>query len=516
MHNVGGWTSHWAKVSPTALAVVDGERRLAYAEFEERIARTAGALAARGVERGERVALLLANRSSYLEIVLACARLGAIAVPMNTRLRSREVAFQLDDARPRVVIAERELADLVDDALGHAAHVPSSRLEASDEPGGDDLDRARADASPREAVAVAPDDPMIILYTSGTTGSPKGALLPHRKTLFNALNAQLYFHMRAGAERVLVPVPLFHSLGLTILSLPTLYSGGALVLERGFDAARAWGSVAREGITFFGGVPTQYARLLEALDAGASPASARASLRFLFTAGAAIRAETVRAYQRHGIVLKQGYGQTETSILCCLDERDAVRKAGTVGRPVMHAELRVVEPASLAGAASSWRDAELGATGEIVVRGPIAMLGYWEREKESAETLRDGWLRTGDLARVDEEGFVTLVGRAREMYISGGENVYPAEVEAALAAHPAVAEVAVVGLPDETWGESGCAFVVLAPGATLELGELLEFADDRLARFKHPRRLVLVPELPRTASGKVRKHELATELANAR
>ncbi|MCA9512137.1 MAG: AMP-binding protein, partial [Myxococcales bacterium] len=215
------------------------------------------------------------------------------------------------------------------------------------------------------------------------------------------------------------------------------------------------------------------------------------------------------------LVLKQGYGQTETSILCCLDEADALRKAGSVGRPVFHAELRVVDRATVDAAPAHWRDVGTGETGEIVVRGPIAMLGYWERPAETAATLREGWVRTGDLARIDDEGFVTLVGRAREMYISGGENVYPAEVEAALLAHPAVDEVAVVGVPDATWGESGCAFVVLAPGAELDLAALLAWCADRLARYKQPRRLVVAAELPRTASGKVRKHELLAQLGAA-
>jgi acyl-CoA synthetase (AMP-forming)/AMP-acid ligase II len=341
---------------------------------------------------------------------------------------------------------------------------------------------------------VAPHHPMILMYTSGTTGTPKGALLPHRKTLYNSLNAQLFFELTAQ-DRVLVVLPLFHSFGLLILTVPTLYAGGFVRLAPRFDA---------HGITFLGAVPTQLQGLLEA---GPERHDLH-RLRFVFGAGAAVPVEQIRAFERHGLVLKQGFGQTETSILCCLDARDAVRKAGSVGRPVFHAEVRVVRREDLDGPTEGWRDAPVGETGEIVVRGPITMLGYWRRPESTAETLRGEWLRTGDLASVDGEGFLTLVGRARDMYISGGENVYPAEVEAVLAEHPAVREVAVVGTPDARWGESGRAFVVLAPGHALDPDALRAFAAERLARFKLPREFVAVASLPRTDTGKVQKHRL--------
>jgi fatty-acyl-CoA synthase len=268
-----------------------------------------------------------------------------------------------------------------------------------------------------------------------------------------------------------------------------------------------WRDVAKERITYSGGVPTQYRRLLDQLEGDARSLD-RSSLRFLFTAGAAVAPETVRAYQAHGLVLKQGFGQTETSILCCLHEDDAVRKAGSVGRPVFHARLRIVDRERCDAPPENWREVQTGEVGEIVVRGPITMLGYWERPEASAATLRDGWLRTGDLASRDDEGFITLTGRARDMYISGGENVYPAEVESVLAEHPAIREVAVVAVPDSEWGEAGRAHAVLESGAELLLEPLRSWASQRLARFKLPRELVIVASLPRTASGKVRKHEL--------
>jgi fatty-acyl-CoA synthase len=369
----------------------------------------------------------------------------------------------------------------------------------------DAWEAALAVAEPRrEVAAVAPEAPLILMYTSGTTGVPKGALLPHRKTLYNCKNAGVYFGL-SRADRVLTALPLFHSFGLAILALPTLWAGGEVVLQPRFDASALWRAVAAERITFFGGVPTMFQALLEAFDRERPDVS---SLRFLFGAGAAVPVELIHAFAARGLALKQGYGQTETSILCCLDAADAVRKAGSVGRPVRHAELRVVHRDDLARPPAEWRDCAPGESGEIVVRGPITMTGYWERPEASAETIRDGWLLTGDLGHFDAEGFVTLDGRSKDLFISGGENVYPRQVEAVYEEHPAVREVAVVGVPDPRWGEVGCAYVVARPGARLEPEALIDFGRERLAAFKVPQRFVFVAELPRTASGKVQKHRL--------
>jgi fatty-acyl-CoA synthase len=248
--------------------------------------------------------------------------------------------------------------------------------------------------------------------------------------------------------------------------------------------------------------------LYEALDAAPRGHLDTSSLRFLFSAGAALPVELIRAFERRGLVVKQGFGQTETSILCCLDVQDALRKAGSVGRPVFHAEVRIVRQTSLARPPEAWEDCAPGEAGEIVVRGPITMLGYWRQPEASRETLRGEWLRTGDLATADEEGFFTLVGRTRELYISGGENVYPAQVEAVYALHPGIREIAVVGVPDARWGEVGRAYVVLAGGAPLDPERLRAWGAERLARYKLPHSFVAVEQLPRTVTGKVQKHRL--------
>lgn len=525
--DVGRWIEFWAARQPDALAWVDDERRCSWREAADRVARLADWLRRAGVEPGARVALWLGNRTAVLEAIFAAARVGAIALPINARLTPLEVAFQLADATPRVLLVERAFRERADQALAAVANSPPPRClevgrgEPAGRPSAGHGAAADADAdaetcayeralaasdpaaSPSAAAPFDPDAAMILMYTSGTTGQPKGALLPHRKTLANCRNARAGFGTTAR-DRVLVVTPLFHSLGLQILALPALYCGAAIFIQEGFDPARAWRAVEQEGITYLGAVPTAHQRLLDALGP-----QAPTSLRFVFTAGAAAPAALLHAYHRRGVAMLQGYGQTETSMLTCQRAEDALAKAGSVGRPLPLAELRLVEPATLDGPVAGWRDVEAGAVGEIVVRGPITMLGYWKRPEATRETLRGEWVRTGDLATRDGDFDVTLVGRAREMYISGGENVYPAEVEAVLESHPAIEEAAVVAIADATWGEVGRAHLVPRAGAALDLEALSEWLAPRLARFKHPRSFVVETSLPRTASGKVQKHRLA-------
>jgi fatty-acyl-CoA synthase len=508
LSNAGGWLARRAALAGDRTALVEAERTLDYAALEDRTARCAGWLRDAGVRRGDRVAIALANRAAFVEAVFAAARLGAVALPVNTRLAPPELRQLFDDAMPRVILHEADLTERIDRALSGCAARPE-RLAAGGVP--DAYEAALAASAPaHDVVPVAADDPMILMYTSGTTGVPKGALLPHRKTLYNSLNAQLFFDL-TSRDRVAVVVPLFHSFGLQILTIPALYAGATVVLRRHFDAAELWRVVANERVTFFGGVPTMFRALLDALDASEARPDLGA-LRFAFTAGAAIPVELIHAFEARGVRLKQGFGQTETSILCCLDARDAIRKAGSVGRPVFHAEVRVVATDGIEGPVTQWRDVVPGEHGEIVVRGPITMIGYWRQPEATAETLREGgWLRTGDLATRDDEGFVTLVGRARDLFISGGENVYPAQVEQVYQQHPEIREIAVVGVPDERWGEVGRAYVVLAPGVALEADALRAWGRERLASFKVPRSFVAVEALPRTVTGKVQRHRLPAE-----
>lgn len=506
----GLWTARWASRRPDDLAWADDTRRCSWRDAEARVARLAGWLCAQQVGPGDRVALWLTNRSAVLEALFACARVGAIVLPLNARLTPSEIAFQLGDAGPRVLLIEAGWRALAETALAASPAPPPACLEVGGAAGSDAYEAALAAACPFDGDAAQrpafdPEAPLILMYTSGTTGRPKGALLPHRKTLSNCENARACFGIRPS-DRVLVVTPLFHSLGLQILALPALCAGAGVVIQEGFEPGRVWRAIEQERICYFGAVPTVHQRLVDALDSGAS--TAPRGLRFAFTAGAAAPAELLRAYQRHGLVLIQGYGQTETSLLTCQDPTNALAKAGSVGRALPHAVLRWIDPATIEGPTRSWRDVPPGAVGEIVVGGPIRMLGYWQRPEDSRATLRGEWLRTGDLATRDDEGDVQLVGRAREMYISGGENVYPAEVEAVLTSHPDVAEAAVVAIPDARWGEVGRAHLVLHTGRALTPSALSDWLAPRLARYKQPRAFVFEASLPRTASGKVQKHRL--------
>jgi acyl-CoA synthetase (AMP-forming)/AMP-acid ligase II len=486
--NVARWLAQRAAAHPArlALAVEPGGGRVDYAGLAAGAWRAAAALRALGVRPGDRVALALRSEPLYLELYFAAAALGAVLVPLNTRLAAPELEFQLADCRPRVLLRDPGVA-LGERGLEGLASLTHDEFVA----------RLPERATPPE-LAPGGERAQVILYTSGTTGRPKGAVLPHRKTLYNTLNAQRYLGLREG-EVVVAPIPLFHSFGLKILSVPALFAGATLVLVDRFDARGLPQLVARWGAALLGAVPVMYRRMLEA----GLEAPVLRGLRLAFSAGAPLDVDTIAAYAARGVALVQGYGQTETSILCCLDPAHALERAGSVGRPVDHCELRIAD--------ESGRALAPGRPGEIQVRGPIVMSGYWQRPEETAASRCDGWHRTGDLAVQDAEGFVTLVGRSRELYISGGENVYPAEVERVLEQHPAIAEAAVVGVPDARWGESGRAYLVARasaqappPGAE----QLRAWARERLAAYKLPRDIVWVEELPRTASGKVQKHVL--------
>lgn len=522
-HDVGTWLEHWAEQRPHDLAWADDHRRCDYATAHERVECLAHHLSDLGVEPGDRLGVWLGNRAATLEALFAAAALGAIVLPINARLTPAEVAFQLDDSTPKVLFVEGSWRAALGEAIremresepiciqvGSDGSQPAASTGKKDDPYERAISTSKAKLrdAPRPRRRADSEDPLILMYTSGTTGKPKGALLPHRKALYNSLNAERFFEI-GSEDRVLIVAPLFHSLGLQILAIPAIHAGAGLVIQEGFDPSRVWNTIEKEAITYFGGVPTMHQRLLDSLSQGVPFSAPPSSLRFAFTAGAAAPVELIRAFHRRGVLMKQGYGQTETSTLTCLDADRAVAKAGSVGQPVEHAEIRLIDTGTIEGAVNGWRDVLVGEVGEVVVSGPIIMLGYWRRAEATEETLRDGWLRTGDLATRDEDGDFTLVGRAREMYISGGENVYPAEVEATLVDHPDIAEAAVVAMPDTTWGEVGRAHLVATPGRKIDPDEVADWLRLRLARFKQPKTLIIENTLPRTASGKVQKHRLS-------
>ena len=482
--NVGSWLRDRAALHPERTAVrVAGGAAQSYRQLNELANRSAAALASLGVRPGDRVALALESDPIYLALYFGAAKLGAVLLPLNTRLTRPELAFQLDDADPRAVLVSPG-----------AAITPGTQGERRILA----VDDFRADlpeAAPEPELAPGGEAPQVIMYTSGTTGRARGAVLPHRKTVCNTLNAERFLGL-GGGDVVIVPVPLFHSYGLKILSVPALFCGAEIVLVQKFDPVGLQELVAERAATVLAGVPVMHQRMVRA----GLRREALATLRYAFTAGAPIDADTVRAFDGAGVPLVQGYGQTETSILCCQGPGDSLRKVGSVGRPVGHCELRIGDERG--------EPVPPGETGEILVRGGIVMSGYWRRPEDTAAATLAGWHRTGDLAVQDAEGYVTLVGRLKELYISGGENVYPAEVERVLLEHPNVAECAVLGVPDPEWGEAGHAYVV-ARQPPLDSADLRAFCSERLAGYKRPREIHAVDALPRTASGKVQKHLLA-------
>ncbi|WP_326727556.1 long-chain fatty acid--CoA ligase [Streptomyces phaeochromogenes] len=485
---LGSWPARRARKTPHRTALIHGDTTLTYAGLYERTTRLAHALRDSGVRRGDRIAYLGPNHPSYLETLFAAGTLGAVFVPLNTRLAAPELAYQLTDSGAKALVYGPSFAGLV-------AGLPGNSDVRTYVEVGAEYDQLLGAAS-GEAIdePVIADDTCIIMYTSGTTGRPKGAMLTHGNLTWNAVNVLVDQDLIAD-ERALVSAPLFHTAGLNMLTLPVLLKGGTCVLVEAFDPAATFDLIERHRITFMFGVPTMFehvARHPRWADADLS------SLRMLSCGGSPVPTPLIAAYQERGLTFLQGYGMTEASPgVLFLDAEHAVTKAGSAGVPHFFSDVRVVRP--------DLTPAETGETGEVVVRGPHVMPGYWGLPDETAAVFHDGWFRSGDAARIDEDGYVTIVDRIKDMIISGGENIYPAEIEDQLLAHPDIVECAVIGVPDEKWGEVPRAVVVPREDVALDPDEVLASLAGRLAKYKIPKSVVLADELPRTASGKLLK-----------
>ncbi|WP_428950499.1 acyl-CoA synthetase [Streptomyces sp. cg35] len=495
---IGSWPARRARKTPDRVAVVHEDRQWTYAELHRRVLRLADALRELGVRRGDRVAYLGPNHPSFLETLFAVGALGAVFVPLNTRLAAPELAFNLTDSGSRVLVHSHELSETAETAATGAGvhHRITLGAPCADALGYETLLAAASDLHLDELVS--PDDPCMIMYTSGTTGRPKGAVLSHGNIVWNSVNVLVDTDI-AGDEVTLVTAPLFHTAALNMTCLPTILKGGKVVLLGAFDPDRVLELIETRQVTYLFGVPAMY----DALTAAPGWASADLSgLRHLNCGGAPVPDRTIAAYLARGLSFSQGYGLTEAAPGVLYLDREQVReKAGSAGVPHFFTDMRVVLP--------DGRDADEGETGEILVQGPHVMTGYWGRPEATADAFTDdGWLRTGDLARLDGDGFAYIAGRVKDMFISGGENVYPAEVENALLAHPAIEECAVIGVPDARWGEVGHAVVVLKAGARAREQDLLAFLHGRLGKYKIPRSLAFTDALPRTASGKIIKPRL--------
>jgi len=472
---VGRWLDDRARNTPQRVAIDFDGRLVTYAELAAGADAFAAAFAEAGLKRGDRVATLTGNSPEHVMVLFACAQLGLVLLPLSWRLTAPELQYQLEDAEPALFLVEDEYEEL--------AEATQKRHEPLTTPAFRDGSRYR-----HETVTAA--DPLLLIYTSGTTGKPKGAVLTHANCFWTNLSFDATTGVH-GDDVVLQVLPQFHVGGWNVQALLAWLKGATVVLERQFDAGRVLELIERKRVTTLMGVPPIYLFLAQHDRFATADLS---SLERAVVGGAPMPESLLRTWAERGTAIVQGYGLTEAAPnVLCLPPEDAVRKLGFAGKPYPFVDVR------------------LGDESELQVKGPNVFPGYWRNEEATREAFTDdGWLRTGDVAERDDEGFYRIKGRLKDMFISGGENVYPAEVEATLHEHPSVSDAAVVGVPDERWGECGVAFVV-ADGVTED--ELLAWCAARLAKFKVPSAIRFVDGIPRNSLGKIQKQSLVTEVA---
>ena len=490
-----------AAFAPKKAAIRFADEDLDYATRAGYARRACGKLAALDVGEGDVVAFLGFNHPEMLALLFACARLRAILLPLNWRLTAAEHARVIADAKPRLVL-------VTPDFLGHAqalrGGLPTTQwLALASAPAGwrDWMGVAPGSAA-KPAVAPAHEAPVLLCYTSGSTGAPKGVALTQGALFFNVVNS-VHMHDLTSADRVLTTLPMFHVGGLNIQTVPALHAGATVILHAKFDPDAAFDAIERERVTLAVLVPAQLTAMMKLARWSKADLS---SLRVLTTGSTIVSQAFVQRVHERGVPLIQVYGTTETCpIAAYLRIEDARRKAGAAGLPALYCALRIVD--------ENDNDVPAGADGEILVRGPNVMQGYWNAPAATATALRGGWYHSGDIGHVDVEGYLHVVARKYDLIISGGENIYPAEIENVLLEHPAIVEACVVGCPDERWGEAAVAAVVLKPGARLSAADVIAMLDGRIARYKQPRAVRFVDSLPRTALGKVKREELRAVVA---
>jgi len=479
---------------PDAVAVRLGEAALTYAELDESSARLATLLRERGMQPGDRVGVMLPNVPEFPVAYYGVLRAGCAVVPMNVLLKRREIAFYLEDSGAKLLLAWHGFGE---EAAAGAAGAGAELIEV--EPAS--FAALLAEHEPATEVAdTAEDDTAVILYTSGTTGKPKGAELTHANLHRNAdVVRRTTCEIEAG-DVVLGALPLFHSFGQTVGMNATLLAGGTLTLVPKFDPGEALETMRRDGVTHFYGVPTMFGALLHHPGRdGFDPAA----LRRCITGGASMPVEVLRGFeQAFGCAVLEGYGLSETSPVASSNHADRERKPGSIGTPIEGVEMRVVDEDD--------NEVAQGEIGEIAIRGHNIMKGYWQRPEATAEAMRGGWFHSGDMARVDEEGYFFIVDRKKDLIIRGGYNVYPREVEEVLYEHPKIREAAVVGVPHDEWGEEIGAAVVLHEGEELTPQEVSEYVKDRIAAYKYPRAVWFLDDLPKGPTGKILKREIET------
>ncbi len=500
------WIKRHAERTPQKLALVDVHtgQELRYADLDRRINRCASFLQQElGVARGDRVSIIAMNSASYFEILFACGRIGAILNTINWRLSVPEMAYILQDCAPKVLIYEPDFREAV------ASLLPDLAVEAAICLGGGAGEEwtyqaalAAGSPAPFEGPRLGYDETWAIIYTSGTTGRPKGAQVTYGNFFFNAVGMGQAIDLTANDVNLNV-LPTFHIGGLGLFAGPTFHAGGTVILMRTFDVGELLRLIEMWQVSVILLVPAMYMMLAQSPDLTPADLS---SVRHWASGGSALPPALLQEFARQGIVIQQGFGMTETGpTVFLIDKAHALSKAGSVGKAVLHTDVCIMD--------RQLNKLGPGEVGELCIRGGNVTSGYWKRPEATAEAIIDGWLHSGDAALYDEDGYYFIVDRWKDMYISGGENVYPAEVENVLYQHPAVAETAVIGVPHPKWQEVGKAIVVLKAGQSASEEELIDFCQDKLARYKIPKSVAFTDVLPRTAAGKVLKRALKEQYA---
>ena len=492
------WIGYGASTYPDKLATVElpSGRRQTYKEMHDRVGRIATWLKGLGVQRGDRVGVLALNSTDALDIIFATWRIGAVHLALNFRLTPSELDYIIGNAEPKVLIHDCDTAATAEGLSVRIEEVIETAGQGQDSP----FEQAIASvAEPtEEMVDLSTEDQCLLMYSSGTTGLPKGVIITHGMVVWAQVNSVM---MHSAQEMVsLAVMPIFHIGGLQVFTFPALYAGGTAVVIRTFDPGATLDAISdpQLGVTHFLGVPAIYNAMR---DHPKNPDADLSRLKIALVGAEAVPEALVHWWHERGLVIQEGYGMTENMASCCIvPAEDTIRKVGFCGKTLRHIEVKVVR--------SDGTKAEVDETGEILCRGPVVTPGYWHNEDATRDAFVDGWFRTGDVGLIDGEGFLQIRDRVKDMYISGGENVYPAEVENVLYQLPEIREVAVIGVPDDRWGETGCAVVALQEGSELSAEQVRAHCQPKLARFKLPSHVVFVDTLPRNATGKVLKFQL--------
>ena len=492
-----------ARLTPDreALYELHSDRRFTYDELNRRANRAANFLREQlGVQKGDRVSILAQNGIVYLDLLFGLAKIGAILAPLNWRLVAAELAFILNDCDSKVLLCGPEYVDILAEMrpqLNVKHYLSLDGAEIEDGINYEQSLAAAADSEP-EQPALDGQTPHCILYTSGTTGRPKGAIIPHGQVVWNCINTVSSWDL---TEKDVSPVftPMFHAGGLFAFLTPLFYIGGRIVLGRDFDVVESLRVIQEERCTVILGVPTLFQMWMDAEEFGDADFS---HVHFFISGGAPCPVPLIETWrEKTGAIFRQGYGLTEVGPNCfSMTDEESARKAGSVGKPIFHSKMRLVD--------ETGKDVPVGETGELLIFGPHVCAGYWHNPEATSNTIVNGWFHTGDMARMDSDGFYTIAGRFKDMIISGGENVYAAEVEAVFLEHPAVVECALIGLPHEKWGEVGLMIAVLNNGAKTTEAELQAHCQGQLARYKVPKKVIFVSSLPHSPYGKVEKAKL--------